>query len=442
MEAARTESPRAVLDPEDIPLSPSEVKESCQREIEIEIPAGVVSQESERVLAELRKVARLPGFRKGKVPASVIRQRYASELRTEVVDSLVPRYFREEVMRQGLKPVSQPLVTDLKWEEGQPLTFKAKFEVLPVLQVEGYRELRPEKPEIEVKDEEVEQTLEHLREQHSVYDPVTEERALAQGDFALVSLNGTAQEPEAKPVEVKDVLVEIGGANTVPEFTQNLLGTRPGEARHFDVQYAEDFSDRRLAGKSVAYAVQVQGIKRKIAPQLNDEFARQAGEFQTLAELRKALRDRLEAQHRHTAEHEAKEKLVDELVRRNDFPIPESLVERQIDVRLERGLRALASQGMRPEEMKKLDWTRLRAGQREAAEKEVRASLILDSIAEQEKIEVSDEEIEREITLLAAETRQTPDAIRAQLTREGALDRIRDRLRSEKTLSFLYEQPA
>jgi trigger factor len=208
------------------------------------------------------------------------------------------------------------------------------------------------------------------------------------------------------------------------------------------VKYPEDSQDKRLAGKNFTYTVKIHSIKQKSLPELNDAFAKELGEFANLEEVKKRIREGLEAERKHAAEHTAKDKLVEELVKRNEFEVPEALVERQIDLRLERGLRALAAQGMKPEDMKKMDFTRLRAAQREQAVQEVKSSLLLEKVADEEKIEVSDEELNQEIESLAKQSKQTAEAIRARLTRDGALDRIRTRIRNEKTLNFLYHQSA
>jgi trigger factor len=341
----------------------------------------------------------------------------------------------------GLTPVSQPRVTDLHIHPGEPLRFKASFEVLPEIQVEGYKELRAEKTEISVSEQEVEEALKSLQEQHATFTTL-EGRPLADGDFAQVSLDGKPKEGEGQPVHMEEILVEIGGNNTMPEFTENLRGVSAGEERSFDVSYPEDSQDKRLAGKNFTYTVRVHSIKQKNLPELNDAFAKELGEFTGLDEVRKRIREGLESERKHAAEHAAKDKLIDELIRRNEFEVPEALIERQIDIRLERGLRALAAQGMKTEDMKKMDLGRLRAGQREQAVQEVKSSLLLEKIADEEKIEVSDEELNREIESLAKQSRQTPEAIRARLTRDGALDRIRTRIRNEKTLNFLYHQSA
>jgi trigger factor len=427
-------------------VSPTETadarKDGVKREISVEIPAEEVTRETEAIIQKYQKMARLPGFRRGHVPASIIRQRFKEDLKSDVVEALVPRYFRKEAEKLGMIPVSQPRVTDLHIHEGEPMRFKASFEILPEINVEGYKELRADHPQIEVKDEEVEEALNNVREQHATFTSI-EGRPLADGDFAQASMDGKPKDDESgKPVHMDEVLIEIGGKNTVPEFTTNLRGANAGETREFEVSYPDDANDKRLAGKTFIYTVKVNATKQKNLPELNDEFAKELGEFSSLDQVRKQIRENMLAERKRAAEREAKDKLVTELIRRNDFEVPESLVDRQIDIRLERGLRALAAQGMKMEDMKKMDLPRLRAGQRDQAVQDVKSSLLLERIAELEGIQVGDEELHREIAALAQQTKQTPEAVRARLTQDGGLDRIRNRIRSEKTLDFLYHQSA
>jgi len=422
----------------------SEVKQDgVKREISVEIPAEEVARETETLVQKYQKVARLPGFRSGHVPASIIRQRFKEELKSDMVEALIPRYFRKETEKLGMIPVSQPRVTDLHIHDGEPLKFKASFEIMPEIKVEGYKELRADHAEVVVKDEEVDEALNSVREQHATYTSV-EGRPLQDGDFAQASMDGRPKDTDDKtqPVHMDEVMVEIGGKNTVKEFTENLRGANAGDEKEFEVVYPEDTNDKRLAGKTFVYKVKVQAIKQKNLPELNDDFAKELGEFADLAAVRKQIRENMEHERKHTAEREAKDKLVSELVKRNDFEVPESLVDRQIDLRLERGLRALAAQGMKMEDMKKMDLPRLRAGQRDQAVQDVKSSLLLERIAELEKIDVSEDELNHELDALAQQTKQTSEAVRARLTQDGGLDRIRNRIRSEKTLEFLYHQSA
>ena len=438
-----------------------------KREISVEIPAADVTRETETIIQKYQKVARLPGFRAGHVPASIIRQRFKEDLKSDVVEALVPKYFNKEAQRLGLIPVSQPRVTDLHIHDGEPLRFKASFEIMPEIKVEGYKELRADHPEIDVKEEEVEGALNNIREQQATFTSI-EGRTLADGDFAQASMDGrpkagdgrqkedgkpkegdggskkagVQENDKPKPVHMDEVLIEIGGKNTLPEFSANLRGASAGDEREFEVVYPEETADKRLAGKTFVYTVKVQAIKQKNLPELTDEFAKELGEFTSLDQVRKQIRENMLAERKHHAEREAKDKLVAELVKRNDFEVPESLVERQIDIRLERGLRALAAQGMKMEDMKKMDLPRLRAGQKDQSVQDVKSSLLLDRIAELENISVSDSELDHEIEALAVQSKQAPDAVRTRLTQDGGLDRIRNRIRSEKTLEFLYHQSA
>jgi trigger factor len=414
------------------------------REIDVEVPADVVSRETEVVINKFQKMARLPGFRKGKVPATVVRQRFAEDIKTEVVEQLVPKYFRQEAEKQNLHPVSQPRVTDLHLHDGEPLKFKASFEVLPDFEVQGYQDINVEHPDVAVSDEEIEKTLTQLREQNASYTTI-EGRPIQDGDFAQVAFKGTPQgDGEGQqPVSMDDVMVEVGGENTIPEFTENLRGGNAGDERTFVVKYADDFSDTRLAGKSFDYWVKVNSIKQKHLPELNDDFAKELGaEFTSIDDVKKRIREGMEGEKKHQAEHEAKDKLVDELVRLNPIDVPEAMVEHQIDTRLERGLRALAAQGMKAEEMRKMDFTRLRVGQRDTAKKEVQVALLLEKIADKENISATDEDVEKEIQIMAAQAQQPADTVRARLTQDGSLDRIRHRIRNDKTLDFLFSRSA
>jgi trigger factor len=431
------------VSPTETETTDAKKQDGVKREISVEIPADEVARETEVIVQKYQKVARLPGFRSGHVPASIIKQRFKEDLKSDVVEALVPRHFRKEAEKQGLIPVSQPQVTDLHIHDGEPLRFKASFEIMPEIVVEGYKELRADHPEIVIKDEEVEEAVNSVREQHATYTSV-EGRPLADGDYAQASMDGKPKENDAtaQPVHMDEVLIEIGGKNTVPEFTENLRGANAGDEREFEVSYPEDVADKRLAGKAFIYTVKIQAIKQKNLPELNDDFAKELGEFSSFDQVRKQIRDNMEAERKHDAERQAKDKLVAELVKRNDFEVPESLVDRQIDLRLERGLRALAAQGMKMEDLKKMDLPRLRVGQRDQAVQDVKSSLLLERVADLEKIEAGEDELNHEIEALAKQTKQTPEAVRARLTQDGGLDRIRNRIRSEKTLDFLYHQSA
>ena len=249
-------------------------------------------------------------------------------------------------------------------------------------------------------------------------------------------------EPVAEPITGEDVLIEIGGKNTLPAFNDSLRGTKVGQELTFEVDYPADFGDRRLAGQTVGYDVTVKAIKKKTYPERDAELAKQLGGVETWEEFETQLRERVGRRKKDALESGAKNKMLDELVGRYNFPVPESFVQQRVDARLERGLRALAQQGMKAEDMRKLDFGRLRAAQRDEAEREVRASLVVDRIAEAEKVEVSDAELDNEVLMLSLQTREPYEALRDRLTKDGGMNRLREELRREKTSSVLYEKLA
>ena len=428
----------------------------CRQQITVEIPFDVVAEEQESLVQQYSKQARVPGFRKGKVPPGVVRNRFSEQIREELLERLVPQYFRIAVLSSGYKPISTPSITNLQAEPGQDIRFTASFDVMPEFQLGDYKSITVEKPDIQVTAEEVDAEIKMLQERQASFDPVNEDRPLADGDFAQISFTATPKETEphpegeaavkkeAKPVEpvkMDDIMVEIGSPTTVAEFSEQLRGARTGEEKDFEVAYGPDFHDQRLAGKTFSYHVKINAIKKKTLPELNDDFAKElSAEIETLEKLREVVRENLRQQRQHQAEHEAKEKLIDALVQKHEFPVPRSMVEHQIDLRLERGLRALAAQGMRTEDMRRMDFRKLRAAQQPAAVKEVKSGLLLHKIADAENIQITEEELNREIASLAHDTQQTPEEVHKQLSKDDGLERIRARMRGEKALNFLYSK--
>ena len=413
----------------------------CTRELVLDIPAEEVSKSFRSVVRNYQKYAKLPGFRPGKVPESVVRRRFASEIRKDVIDGLLPERFNKGVQELGVKPVGQPQVTELTIDDGQPLHVKAVFEYLPEFSIEGYQGVVVEKPSVEVTDEEFQHELEQLRDSRATVEPVEEDRALVDGDWAQISYTGKmADDPEAAPITGEDTLVEIGGKDTVEAFNAVLRGAKPGQELKAEVIYPADYPDAKLQGKTVEYEVTVKGIKKRTVPELNDDFARELGQYESLSELENRVREHMTNRKRRSVEGETKDRLFAAMLERFQFPVPESLVQEQVDARLERGLRALAAQGMNPEQMRQMDFSRLRVAQRDSAVAEVRTFILLDRIAEAEGISVSDEELDHELQLAALQTREPIDTLRQRLTDDGGLARIREQLRREKTASLLYER--
>ncbi|MGI8770504.1 MAG: trigger factor [Acidobacteriaceae bacterium] len=413
------------------------------RNVEVTIPADEVSKAFRGAVKRYQKQARIPGFRAGKVPETLIRSRFSEGIRQEVLEAVMPSHFQNAIKEGNYKLVSQPQVVDMKMEDGQPLWFKATFEVLPEVSVEGYSEVKVEKPDTAFSDEDFNAELDRVRESRSTMEPVSEERPLAEGDWAQISFTGDFKEVEDEegnsgPLEGQDVLLEVGGKNTIEAFSAALRGATVGQQLKFEVVYPADFGEARLAGKTVEYDVEVKGIKKRIQPELNDEFAKELGDYESYSDFTTKFREGLQREKDRRTETETREKLMESLVARYDFPVPESMVQAQIDARLDRGLRALAAQGMKEDDMKRLDFPRLREAQRESALNEVKGLLVLDKIADAEGIEVSDDEVQQELQMLALQLREPVDALRARLTGDGSMVRIREQLRRDKTGTLLY----
>jgi len=413
----------------------------CTRELVLEIPAEDVSKAFRSVTRNYQKYAKIPGFRPGKVPESVVRRRFATEIRKEVIDGLLPQRFNQGVRELGVQPVGQPQVTELTVEDGQPLHVRAAFEYVPTFSIEGYKDVVVEKPSAEVTDEEFQHEMTELRESRATIEPVEEDRALVDGDWAQISYSGQVEgEAEAAPITGQDSLVEIGGKDTVEAFNAVLRGAKPGQELKAEVIYPADYGEARLAGKTVSYEVTVKAIKKRIVPELSDDFAKELGQYESMSELETRVREHMNNRKRRSVAAETKDKLFAELTQKYSFPVPESLVQDQVDARLERGLRALAAQGMDTEQMRRLDFTRLRTAQRDGAIAEVKTNLLLDKIAEAEGITVSDEELDRELQLAALQSNEPVETLRTRLTQDGGLARIREQMKREKTANLLYER--
>jgi trigger factor len=410
--------------------------EGCKHEFEITVPLEQIQAETDRIVASIQKRANLPGFRPGKAPASLIRSKFQAEIRQDVLESLLPKAFRTKADEDQLEIVGTPNVTDVHFHDGEPLRFKAEFEVAPTVELKEYRDVPIPYDEKPVTDESIAERIESIRNQKAEFvneDP----RPLADGDYAVVSLKSISG-VEGAPIENDEMVLHLGDAETMPEFTENLRGMSPDEEKEFDVTYPEDYAQDRIAGKTVTFRVTVKAVRRKELPELNDEFARDLGDYQNLEELREAIRKAITGENQYAAQQEAKVKLVDALVDSHEFPIPEAFIERQIKAQVEGYLREIAGRGVDPNTLK-LDWEQIKKSQRDKAIRDVKGSLLLEKVADTESIHATNEEVDREIQRFARQEREPAAAIRMKFEKDGTLGRIASRIRTEKTLNFLFE---
>jgi trigger factor len=409
--------------------------EGCKHEIEITVPLDEIARETDRVVATIQQKARLPGFRPGKAPASLIRTKFSKQVRDDVLENLLPKYFKRKVEEEHLEVVGRPNVKDVHFHEGEPLRFKAEFEVAPEIELNDYRGVTVHYSEPQVSDEDIAKRLDEIRDQKAQFVNV-EPRAVVDGDYAVVTLDSLSGVDQ--PVHQDEVVLHIGDPGTMAGFSEALRGLSPGEEKEFDVSYPEDFGQQRLAGRTVRFRAMLTMIRTKELPELNDEFAQDLGDYPSLNELREAVRKAIFHEREYAAQQKAKDELIGKLIETHEFPIPEAYVERQMDAQLENQIRELAERGIDPAKLK-IDWAKLKESQRPKALHDVKASLLIDKIAEREAIVPTNDEVDAEVQRIAKQQREPVAAVRKKLQKDGILSRIAYQIRSNKTLNFLFE---
>ena len=415
-----------------------------RKEIRIEIEPAVVRSTYDRISDEYSKAAKVPGFRPGHAPRSVIRTRYKNEIRTEVLRELLPEAVNNAIGEHSLAAIGEPNVeldnTEALEHLGDaPLKVKVGVEVLPEIKLGEYKGLEAQRSVRPVTDEDINQTIENLRNASAALVPV-EDRAAELGDTVTINARGNfVENPEEEEIKVDDVEVVLGGPGVQQEFTDNLLGVRPDDTKSFEVEYPADYSSPGLAGKKVAYQADVTAVRRKELPEADDEWVKSLGyESDTLATLRAKIRHDLELHAKHEADNKLQAALVRKLVGAHEFEAPESFVEQQLNQRLQTVVRDMMNHGVDPRNAN-LNWDSAREELKAQAAEDVRATMLLDQIAEAENITVSNEEVEAEIEALATASRQSVEQVRAALTKSGGERSIAHRLRNRKALELLVE---
>jgi trigger factor len=404
-----------------------------RKNLVVEIESSTVDAEIDRVARDYTKAARIPGFRPGKVPARVVKQRFRSQILHDVVHELVPRAVDDALRERGLEPLDTPDIRDVVVEEGQPLKFTATFDTVPSFDLQPYVSLQLRRPQATLQEGAVDETLQSLRERAARFE-VVEARPVERGDTVVVDL--VREAGTAPPDTHQDVTIEIGAAANPPGFDDEVIGTTVGETKRFEVRYPDDYEMKELAGTAVNYTVTMKGLKRRVVPDLDDEFARDLGEFDTLAALRARVEQDLTREAEQKAERDARGDLLKQLAGWVTFTVPESLIERELDRRIEDFARRLMEQGVDPRKAD-IDWAAFRQAQQEPARDSVASALVLDEVAQREGLTVSEAEIEAELSRFGERTGRTTAAVRAQLEKDGGISRLATGLRREKAVDFL-----
>ena len=406
---------------------------SVRKSLSFEIEAEVVDREIEKRAKDYAKKLRLPGFRPGKIPIDVVKTRFKDQVLGDVAETIVNRVVMEELEGRGLRPLASPKVAELKIDEKQPMTFKAVFETLPIVDLPEYRGLAVNTRSAEIKEEDIGREIDRMREESARYDPV-EGRPTQKGDFVMVDLAWRAL--GAKGGRDENALIEVGGAGNHADMNAALEGVSPGDTKQVTIVYPEDYASASVAGKTVAYTVTLKAIKNKVVPEADDEFAKDLGDWESLEGLRQTVRERLQAVEQRKVDRETKEALVGALVEKASFEVPEALVERHMSARTENAARGLAIQGIDPRQVG-VDWRQYRDGQRDESVKSAKADILLDEIARREGVEVAEAEVQTEVVRLAERLKKSPEALRRQMEKEGDLSALRARIREEKTLDLI-----
>jgi trigger factor len=414
------------------------------KEIKIEIEADVVRSAYDQVIARYSQQANVPGFRKGHTPKSVIKTRFKNEIKGDVLRDLIPEAVSTAIQELGLLVIGEP---DIHLEDeaagdklgDQPLNIHAHVEVIPEIELGEYKGLGAVRRVRPITDEDVDRLIQGLREQSASLQPV-EDRGAETGDTVSVNFEGTfVEEPDAEHIKVDDVEIELGSANVQPEFTENLMGARADDQKTFTVSYPEDFTSKGLAGKKVEYVAQVAAVRRKELPELDDDFARSLGEdFESVEVLKDKVREDLNARVSAEATEDLRRQIIEKLIENHPFEVPKTLVEHQTNQLLQSAVRDLLGRGVDPREHG-FDWQKVREELGARAEFDVKTSLMLESIADAENLEVSDDEIQAEIQAVALGSRKSEAEVRAALTKQGGERSIADRLRNRKAIELLVE---
>jgi len=407
-----------------------------RKDLKVEIPTDIVNEGIDRIARDYSRRARVPGFRPGNAPARVIKQRYKSEILHDLMHDLIPRAVDDALRERGMEALDTPDIRDVNVEENQPLTFTASFDTVPPFETGDYAALSLNRPVNVVAEEAVDLAMQRLRDRAARYEPV-EDRGVEHGDTVTVDLD--RKDAEGQTDSHKDVAIELGAKANPPGLDEQLLGLASGATKTFTLHYPKDYSISELANQDVDYSVAVKSVKRRVLPELDDEFAKDLGDFENLAALRARVREDLEHEAKHAAERELRGELMKQIAKRLPFEVPASLIERELDRRLEDFARRMMEQGIDPRQAG-IDWQAFRQSQRDAAVEAAAGAVYLDQLARHERIDATQDEIDQEVARYAERTGRTPAAVSAALEKEQGLSRVAAGIRREKSIEFLLSR--
>jgi trigger factor len=402
-----------------------------RRELEVEVAAEEVVKEWDKVLQEYSSRARLDGFRRGRAPLDMVKRLLYQDIKDAVIESLAPRALRESLQAENITPVGTPVIKDVVFKEAEPFRFKATVEVLPDFEIPSHKKIRVQKKEVKVEEEDINRSLEELRQRSAEYIPV-EGRGVADGDYVVVEWKGRDLQTK-RWLPTEKVLVLAGHSENEKALNENLTGLKSGGTRKFTISYPPEHSQKRMAGRSIEYDLKVISVKEKKVPEMNDDWAKDLGEYDNLAALKARMRQELEKSREEAARREMGDEIVKTLVDKLQLELPQTLVEEEAASVLN-GWAAQLSASLPPDQVEDL-----RQKARGQAERNLKSGLLLQKIAGQEKLAVSDEEIQEEVKAMAKRNNVPLAQLVERINQEGRREDIRNNLRLRKAIDFLLE---
>jgi trigger factor len=412
---------------------------SIKKKVSVEIPEDQVTREVDSFYGDLRKKASIKGFRPGKVPRNILERHFKDYAKVEVIQKLIQDSYPAVLSETDLHPVSDPLIDPGELESGKPFQYSATIEVKPDIKLEGYIGLNIEGKKEGAKDEEVEERLKSLQNLHAQLKTILEARPIEAGDYVMVDYEASMDNKPLEEGKATDFTVEVGSGRFIPQFEEKLMGLKPEEEKEIEISFPEDYGYRKWAGKTVSFHVKVKEIKEKVLPNLDDEFAKDLGDYSSLEELKAKLKAEIEKEKELVLERQLKDQMVDQLLQANSFEVPESLVEEQAKALVSDTKLRLATQGV---DFKNLGVSeeKLHEDYHETAKKQVRTFLILEKIADQEGITVTDEEAENRLREISERIHQKLDVVKRYYEKNGLIPEVKAGIMSEKILNLLLQK--
>ncbi len=412
---------------------------SIKKKVNIEIPPEQVTKEIESFYREVGKQAKIKGFRPGKVPRNILERHFQDYVKSEVIQKLIQESYPAALSEKDLHPVSPPVIDPGELESGKPFQYSATVEVKPEIKIDGYIGLNIEGKKESAKEEEVEERLKGLQNLHAQLRTVPEPRAVRSGDHVVIDYEARMDNKPLEEGKVVDFTVEVGSGRFIPALEEKMIGLKPEEEKEIEVPFPEDYGYKKWAGKTVSFLVKVKEIKEKVLPPLDDEFAKDLGDYSSLEDLKGKLKEEIEKEKELMLDRQLKDQMIEQLIQANSFEVPENMVVEQAKALVSDTKLRLAAQGVALKNLN-IPEEKLQEDYREVAQKQVRTYLILEKIAAQEGITVTDEEADERLQSISERTHQKFDVVKRYYEKNGLMPELKTGILTDKTLNFLLEK--